>query len=143
VATYNCIAFAAGDTAQWWEYLTVPEPGYYWPKEAIREDEDNGDIEALKRCFMALGYEECPDGVLEEGYIKVALYALKKDDYRHAARQEDDGYWSSKLGDGFDVRHKTPQCVCGPLYGKVMGYMRKSKEQKHKNPKSQEKGVAK
>lgn len=121
---YNCVAFAAGDTSQWWEALEEPEPGYYWPPEAFSDD-DNGDIEALKRCFSALGYEECGNGDLESGYTKVALYAIKKDDYKHAAIQEENGEWSSKLGDGFDIRHKTAQCVCGPRYGKIMGYMRR------------------
>jgi hypothetical protein len=123
--TYNCVAFAAGDTAHWWEYLKNPPPGFYWPPEAVRDD-DNGDIEALKRCFAAIGYGECGlDGSLEPGYTKVALYAIKEDDYKHAAIQRKSGEWSSKLGDGYDIRHKTPQCVAGPSYGKVMCYMKK------------------
>jgi hypothetical protein len=124
VVTYNCIAFAAGDTTRWWEALVVPEPGFYWPPDAL-SGEDNGDIEALKRCFAALEYEECGDGELEPGYKKVALYAIEKESYEHVAIQEANGHWSSKLGDGFDVRHKTAECVCGPRYGKIMGYMKR------------------
>jgi hypothetical protein len=121
---YNCVAFAAGDTTRWWEALANPEPGFFWPAEALRGD-DNGDIEALKRCFVTLGYEECGNGDLEAGFRKVALYAIDKEDYKHASIQERNGEWSSKLGDGFDIRHKTPQCVCGPKYGTVMAYMRR------------------
>ncbi len=121
---YNCVAFAAGDTALWWENLAVPEPGFYWPPGAILAG-DNQDIEALKRCFGAIGYEECAKGDLEEGYEKVALYAINKDDWTHAAVQQDNGDWCSKLGSGYDIRHKSPQCVVSQKYGKVMCYMKR------------------
>jgi hypothetical protein len=32
---HNCVAFAAGATARWWEPLTVSEPGFYWPPGAV------------------------------------------------------------------------------------------------------------
>lgn len=88
-------------------------------------EEENDDIAALKRAFAQVGYEECPTGDLEAGWLKVALYAITSDDWLHAAIQEPSGEWSSKLGNGYDIRHKTPQCVEGPAYGVVMGFMRK------------------
>ncbi len=123
-ATYNCVGFAAGDVKRWWEPLSVPQPGYYWPPGAMGGD-GNEDIGALKRCLAELGYYECTNGDLETGFTKVALYAIDVDDYKHVAIQEANGEWSSKLGDGFDIRHKTPHCVSGPKYGTVMGYMRR------------------
>jgi len=65
----------------------LPEPGYYWPAGAL-QDNDNDDIDALKRAFAEIGYEECDNGDLEAGCQKVAFYALKKDDWLHAAVQE-------------------------------------------------------
>ena len=122
-ATYNCIAFAAGDAARKWDAGMLPAPGYYWPPRALEDDNDS--IDALKRAFAQLGYEGCATGDLEAGCQKVALYALTKDDWLHAAIQEPNGEWSSKLGTGYDIRHKTPQCVEGPLYGTVMCFMKK------------------
>jgi hypothetical protein len=103
---YNCIAFAAGDTTLYWDPEAVPEPGYYWPPGARRDDDDNEDVEALKRCFAELGYKECQDGKHEPGYRKVALYAAKIEDWTHAAVQQENGEWKSKLGRGFDIQHK-------------------------------------
>jgi hypothetical protein len=123
--TYNCIAFAAGDTTRWWEdLLLIPDPGFYWPPGAHRDD-DVGSIEALKRCYATIGYEECTDGNLEPGYTKVALYAKTPEDYEHAVVLDENGTWYSKLGDGFDIHHPTAQCICGPLYGTVMCYMKR------------------
>ena len=122
-ASYNCIAFAAGDTTRKWDAGMLPEPGYYWPPAALQYEND--DIDALKRAFGVLGYEESDHGDLEVGYQKVALYAIDKDDWLHAAIQEPNGEWSSKLGAGYDIRHKSPQCVEGPIYGTVMCFLKK------------------
>jgi hypothetical protein len=65
------------------------------------------------------------DGNFEPGYTKVALFAKKADDYLHAAILDETGTWSSKLGDGYDIHHKTAECICGPRYGTVMCYMRR------------------
>jgi type VI secretion system secreted protein VgrG len=58
----------------------------------------------------------------QPGKHKVVLYALRNADgtireVTHAAWQEDDGTWSSKLGQGALIRHETPDALCGPLYG--------------------------
>ncbi len=113
-ASYNCIAFAAGDTARKWDAGMVPTPGYYWPPEVL--EDDNDDIEALKRVFGQLGYVECDNGELEPGYLKVALFAVKTEDWLHAAIQDAGGEWNSKLGSSYDVRHKSPQCIEGPWW---------------------------
>lgn len=122
-ASYNCVAFAAGDTARKWDPGMLPAPGYYWPPGAIEEENDH--IDALKRAFAQIGFVECTHGHLEAGYQKVALYAIEEGDWLHAAIQEPNGEWSSKLGSGYDIRHKTPHCVEGPTYGTVMGFMRR------------------
>ncbi len=121
--SYNCIAFAAGDTTRKWDPGRLPEPGYYWPSEAI--EDDNDDIDALRRVFAAIGFEDCDKGDLEAGYRKVALYALTSDDWLHAAIQDVTGDWLSKLGVSYDIRHPSPQCLEGPTYGNVVCFMRK------------------
>ena len=123
-ASYNCIAFVAGDTTRKWDPGMLPEPGYYWPPDALVDD-DNDDIDALKRAFAVIGFEDCENGSLEAGYRKVALYALKEDDWLHAALQEQNGEWSSKLGVGYDIRHKSPHCLEGSVYGTVVCFMKK------------------
>jgi hypothetical protein len=101
----------------------LPEPGYFWPAEAIQENND--DLDGLIRAFATLGFRECDSGDLEAGYQKIALYAISRDDWLHAAVQELSGEWSSKLGNGYDIRHKTPQCIEGPTYGKVICFMKR------------------
>src|ERR1051325_6806511 len=71
-AAYNCVAFAAGDTARKWDSGMLPQPGYYWPPGVLAND--TGDVESLKRAFAQLGYEPCDSGDLEPGFDKVALY---------------------------------------------------------------------
>ena len=61
---YNCIAWAAGDNTDWWDY----SPGRYWPEWATRSPE----IEALVQVFAGLGYAICDNGEKEEGYDDVA-----------------------------------------------------------------------
>jgi hypothetical protein len=119
---YNCIAFAAGDTERRWDPGRLPDPGYYWPPEALRNDND--DIDALKRAFAAIGFEECDNGALEAGYRKIALYALNNE-WQHAAIQDQHGEWSSKLGASFDIRHKTFQSLEDSIYGSVVCFMRR------------------
>lgn len=78
---YNCIAWAAGNTDRWWQ------PGSHWPVESVREDVGIGNLIAA---FSALGYVECDDGKLEQGFEKLAIYGYGLM-YTHAARQLPDG----------------------------------------------------
>jgi hypothetical protein len=58
--------------------------------------------------FECIGYEICAGGQLEEGYDKVALYVDQQGFWTHAAKQEGDSIWSSKIGEYEDIRHPTP-----------------------------------
>lgn len=113
---YNCIAWAAGDDQRWWDWL----PGYYWPQDATRTCAVKGLIEA----FAALGYEHCAERTPEEGYEKVALYAVGGT-WSHAARQLPSGAWTSKLGGLEDIEHATLDGLCGTEYGSVVYVMRR------------------
>lgn len=112
---YNCIAWSANDTERWWQ------PGDYWP---VTWPEDDCGIGALERAFLAIGYEPCPDGSLEAGFEKVALYGAPLI-YTHASRQLPSGKWTSKLGKAQDIEHDTPHDVGGGLYGEVAGFMKR------------------
>jgi hypothetical protein len=101
----------------------LPIPGYYWPPEAIR----GAGIDALVSAFEVTGYEICSGADVEDGYDKVALYVDQFGDWLHVAKQDADGWWSSKLGNSEDIRHRTPHALSGPEYGQVMYYMRRPK----------------
>ena len=61
---YNCIAWAANDITTWWQ----PEDDYgtYWPAGVPKDN----NIETYISAFETLGYLECRDGSLEEGWRK-------------------------------------------------------------------------
>jgi len=115
---YNCIAWAAGENdVKWW-----PDNMFirYWPDEAPRLE----TIDAFIQAFSTKGYSPCEDGSLEQGFEKIALYALNKTP-THAARQLPDGNWTSKLGDSFDVSH-TIGALNGPEYGSVVLFLKRA-----------------
>lgn len=93
---YNCIAWTFRDkTKYWW-----PSPFFYWPSGVPREV----TIEAFKQLYIFNGYIVCNNSNLEVGYEKVAIYA-KNTIPTHAAKQLDNGKWTSKLSDEEDVEH--------------------------------------
>jgi hypothetical protein len=114
---YNCIAYAVGVTDQWW----WPDPdGFdYWPPGVVRAC----TLDAFLQAFATIGYTPCPDGSLEPGWEKVALYATDEGP-AHAARQLADGRWSSKLGPEDDIEHAL-EGLEGTLYGSVVQYLRR------------------
>ena len=118
--TYNCIAWAAGSNTKWW----WPEKYCFWPKGVPREV----TLEAFLVAFGTLGFIECPDGCMEKGYEKIAIFAKNNDGMlapTHAARQLPDGEWTSKLGNLEDIKHKEIKDVEGPCYGKVVQFMKR------------------
>lgn len=121
---YNCIAFAAGDTARfWWPPPPAPlKGGSYWPPGAPADE----TIDAFVEAFRTVGYEVCGDGTFEPGFEKVAIYA-RSGVPTHAARQVvAEGKWMSKLGRGYDIAHDDVDGVGGhPGYGDVVAFMRR------------------
>ena len=115
---YNCIAWAAGDTENWWQ------PGVYWrPADWPANDCGLGTLEAA---FQLLGYQDCGmDWSLVPGFTKVALYGTGSSLYTHAARQLLSGKWTSKLGSKEDIEHDTPDVVANGVYGEVMQIMKR------------------
>ena len=86
---YNCIAYAAGDTRQWWDH----NQRHYWPAYATRSN----DIESLKELFAGIGFQQCHDSGTETGYEKVALYE-EQGAWKHAAVQTPSGALAQQSG---------------------------------------------
>lgn len=114
---YNCIAWAAGENDVWWE----PDGayGYFWPLQAERVY----TIAAYMQAFGTKGFVPCDSPSVEQGFVKVALYALKNFP-THASRQVSDGWWASKLGQNIDIEHEL-DALNGGEYGSVVYYLRK------------------
>ena len=97
-AEYNCIAWAAGDTARWW----WPNPLFsYWPQGTPVEE----TLAAFIHAFATLGFVPCDADTVEPGFEKIALYVNSQGKPTHAARQLPNGKWSSKLGREIDIEH--------------------------------------
>ena len=113
---YNCIAYAAGDTDNWW----WPDEDDYWPPWATMDNR----MESLEEAFAGLEYELCDDSIAEEGYQKVALYGFQGR-FEHAALQMPNGLWRSKMGPGPVIEHRSPESLSGGPYGEVHRFMRR------------------
>src|ERR671932_1651607 len=61
-SSYNCIGWAAGDNAHWWQ-PTGAAPDY-WPPAAPLEP----TIDAYRIAFESLGFSTCDSGTVESGY---------------------------------------------------------------------------
>ncbi len=114
--TYNCVAFAAGETDRWW----WPADGAYWPPNVPREE----TLQAFIAAFQALGYTICENGDLEPDFEKVAIYADNNNQPIHMARQLPSGVWASKCGTLEDIEHEAIEALEG-VYGKVHQYLRR------------------
>ena len=111
---YNCIAWAAGDTAKKWD--PDPTSGRYWPDGAPR----TLDVESFLHLFAFNGgYSPCDSDALELGFEKIAIYTSIAKEVTHAARQLPSGAWTSKLGDWEDIQHHTLSGLESSFYGQV------------------------
>lgn len=108
---YNCIGWAAGEETRWWwpDRMGLG----FWPQSVPREE----TLDAFVSVFQSIGFEVCDSDELEAGIEKVAIYC-RENVPKHAARQLDDGQWSSKLGPLEDIRHELAS-LTGATYGTV------------------------
>jgi len=124
---YNCIAWAAGRNDTWWDPAVPedsddPEVDHYWPANAPRDYK----LTSLVVVYESVGFVICADGSLEDGVEKIAIYA-DGPEYMHAARQLEDGRWTSKMGLGVDIEHDAPEDVVCPRYGNVAIFMKRNR----------------
>ena len=117
---YNCIAYAAGDLKRnWWPNSA---PLGYWPKDVPQRE----TIFAFLKLFQNLDYVKCKEESLENGFEKIAIYALNQK-VTHAARQLPDGNWTSKIGGNIDVAHTTLKTLEGPVYGEAVRFLKRQR----------------
>lgn len=109
---YNCIAWAAGVTDEWWWPFGAKT---HWPSGVTRALTP----EAFQAAFATLGYEACEGEGNEVGFQKVALFADPQGKPTHAARQLSAGRWTSKLGRSEDIEHELHD-LAGTVYGAVV-----------------------
>jgi hypothetical protein len=109
---YNCIAWAADDTKNWWQPSDAPY--FFW----LRDDRSDS-LENFVKTFNILGYKEETDSALEPKFEKIALYTDADGLPSHATRQNENGLWTSKLGEAEDIEHDTPEALEGEAYGAV------------------------
>lgn len=124
-AYYNCIAYAVGDLQRkWWPGEYHPDwSDDYWPDGVLQQE----TLPAFLMAFATVGYEPCADGGLEPGFEKIAIYAHESGVVRHAAKQQEDGVWRSKLGEDEDIEH-TLNGLVGPFYGHVVAYLKRPRQ---------------
>jgi len=107
---YNCIAWAVGDTENWWS----PDEDSYWPENVRRDD----SLEAFLEAFRTKQYELCAfDETVEENREKIVLFIDHNGKPTHAAKQLDSGAWTSKLGRVWDIEHDALRGVECNEYG--------------------------
>ena len=126
---YNCLAFAIGDETQRWEPY-----GYHWPEGAKK----GFTTDCLVEAYRTEGFELCADGTLVEGHEKIAIYVNNQGGFEHAARQEPNGHWKSKLGDAEDIEHESPDSLICDDYGKPRLFMERARKPKSQDEKEAE-----
>lgn len=109
---YNCVAWAAGHTSQWW---WPDDPRGHWPNDILRTE----TLEAFRDAFATLGYVVGTDEGLEPDFEKIALFADDQGVPSHVARQLPSGRWTSKLGLLEDIEHALHDLE-GTAYGSVV-----------------------
>lgn len=113
--TYNCIAWSVGIKDHW-----------VWPGK---------NLEDFDKLYAKYGYRRTAnlDFAVRKGQQKIVLYGKNLEDgtveCTHAARQEPNGTYTSKLGKMALIRHLHPEDVDGPSYGRpVAVYVRQAKQ---------------
>jgi len=107
--TYQCIAWAAGDTTRKWWPVNCP-PAWFWPDGIPLID----DVVTFVRAFETLGYKPTTSSAFRIGRQKVAIYAKLDGTVTHMSRQHFLGRgWLSKLGDLEDIVHPTLESIEG------------------------------
>jgi hypothetical protein len=98
----NCYAYACDDASD----LRINDCDFPQPGSTAGEapcDRSEFTVDLLRRRAAADGLAIVPSGREDlpppEGFYKIALFVAPGEDY-HWYRQDDDGYWSHKLGDG-------------------------------------------
>lgn len=111
---YNCLAWAMHDTQRWWD----TEDDYFW----IDTNKDSL-LQTLIEMCQKLGFQICDNAQLEQNYEKIVLFSTDNQYCTHVARQLNNGRWTSKLGQSYDVTHSINAIENG-IYGKATIFLK-------------------
>jgi len=118
---YNCVSWAISETHRWWWPVTKGKKYGYWPPGLSQALTIDNFIAAL----ATVGFEPCQNFDVEAGFEKVVLYMHRSGAPTHLARQLPNGRWTSKLGELWDIEHKTLGGLEGSLYGRPIKAFRR------------------
>jgi len=129
---YNCIAWSIERTQEKWFEPKPTNSWETWP-DGIPNDYS---LESFIMLFEKRGYKRCDvtDTGFEFFVKKVAIYAEfgiygpSRWEFTHVADQLNCGLWTSKLGNGIDIFHNTPNSLegnKGEEYGKIYMILRR------------------
>ena len=118
VGLYNCIAWTIGEVNRWVDPITGPEGDRLEKMDALYAEEGY-------RRLISLDFD------LDKGRQKVVVYATRDKNGAitkvvHAALQNPDGSWSSKIGALALIKHWRPEDLTGPLYGEPVAVYSRS-----------------
>ena len=116
---YNCLAWTLNDTMTWWSTA----PGYYWPPRVPRPMTNLVNVIQL---YEREGFTRCDSAAFEAGFERIVLYSADGH-FVHAARQLENGRWTSKLGPHEDIEHDTPEALLGGEFELVACILRRSR----------------
>ena len=119
--TYNCIAWAIGETERWWEGGEFS--GYYWPSDVPTSHA----LDSLELALRKIGFERSEVGAFDSRYETIAIFEESDEEYSHVAKALANGHWSSKIGDAEDIEHYELEALVGqrPAYGRFAFFMRR------------------
>ena len=115
---YNCIAWAAGNSQDWW--WPDARGRDYWPEGVPRVE----TVAAFIQAFACIDFVPCDNESYEPGFEKIALFATTRGQPKHAARQLVNGLWTSKLGRLEDIEHALHDLE-GEEYGSVVQILKR------------------
>ncbi|MEZ2302553.1 MAG: hypothetical protein ACBR13_12385 [Microcoleus sp.] len=81
-------------------------------------------MDAFIKAYQTIGYECCDNGDIEPGFQKIAIYTYNGEP-QHAALQEENGMWKSKLGDWEDIQHELKGLENPNYYGVVQQILKR------------------
>jgi hypothetical protein len=117
---YNCLAYALGDTANWWEPPMAP--GQYWPP-GFSNDVTVATVEKIIRLH---GFTREVEAGVDPETDAIAIFS-KGTNWTHFSKYHK-GRRASKLGEGHDVSDVHPQHLEGRLYGTGAKILARPKE---------------
>jgi hypothetical protein len=130
--SYNCVAFAAGDTQRVWEPMgstALTPAGTYWPPGVVALSTVSAHVAA----FESIGYELCDSLAFEDGYEKIAIFTQVNGTPVHAARQLGPNLWTSKIGAAEDIEHESPDRLAGTWYGQPAVFLRRRTKKRRRH----------